>query len=157
MTRSRRKKVVYGLADYQDLPELVELCYMFQKESWQAFADFDDYKVENYFISLMEGDNSEIFVAHRGGYVVGCICVFLYNPPHSNTLFAGDYIWYVVPEERGSMIGVRLMKMFMDWAESNGAKCITTGASSAISTDRTSELFKHLGCEVTGTAIIRRF
>ena len=74
----------------------------------------------------------------------------VYYYPYSNTLVAADYIWYVIPKYRGGMIGVRLMKMFEEWAKGVGAVSVTTGSTSGIKSERGAKLLQRLGYNPVG-------
>ena len=41
MTHLQLEPKEYCVAQISDVPEVVELCARFHKESWQVFADFD--------------------------------------------------------------------------------------------------------------------
>ena len=49
------------------------------------------------------------------------------------------------------MIGVRLMKMFEEWARGVGAVSICTGATSGINSERGALLLQRLGYNPIGT------
>lgn len=150
MTRLRRE---YRVAGISDAIAVVELCRQFQQESWQSFCDFDDHKMLGWVLDRIKDDNSEVFTAWDGNELVGCLIGLAIYYPYSNTLVAGDYLWYVVPEHRGGMVGVRLMKMFESWARDVGAVHICTGATSGIRSDRGLALLERLGFSPVGTIV----
>jgi GNAT superfamily N-acetyltransferase len=147
MTRSRLE---YRTARFTDADKVVELCAKFHAESWQSFADFNVEKMHGWIVSQIDNDDAEIFTAWDGTELIGCLIGMVVTFPYSNTLVAGDYIWYVVPESRGGMTGIRLMRMFESWARGVGAVRISTGATSGINTERASMLMERLGFSPVG-------
>lgn len=150
MTRLRRE---YRVAGVSDAVAVVELCRQFQQESWQKFCDFDEHKMLGWVLDRIKDDGSDVFTAWSGKQLVGGLIGMTFCYPYSNTLVAGDYIWYVVPEHRGGMVGVRLMRMFENWARDVGAVNICTGATSGIKSKRGAALLEKLGYSPVGTSM----
>ena len=93
-------------------------------------------------IVALKGDNPI-------GFMVGCLLEFSY----SKDKFAKQLELYVVPEERGKMAGLQMMKKFIDWSKMNGAKEVIFDVSNqAGSFDK---LAKRLGMEEIGTSYRR--
>jgi len=83
------------------------------------------------------------------GFMIGCLLEFSY----SKDKFAKQLELYVVPEERGKMAGLQMMKKFIDWSKMNGAKEVIFDVSNqAGSFDK---LAKRLGMEEIGTSYRR--
>jgi GNAT superfamily N-acetyltransferase len=143
----------YKVARYIDAAEVTEICKMFHAESWQRFAKFDFDKMQQWIEERIDMDDSDIFTAWDNDLLVGCLVGMAYYYPYSKTLVAGDYIWYVIPEYRGGMIGVRLMKMFEEWARGVGAANICTGATSGINSERGALLLQRLGYSPVGLSM----
>lgn len=148
MTRSRLE---YRNARFTDADKVVELCAKFHAESWQSFADFDVEKMHGWIVSQIDNDDAEIFTAWDGTELVGCLIGMVVTFPYSNTLVAGDYIWYVAPKYRGGMTGVRLMRMYEEWARGVGAVNIMAGVTSGIRIERGAQLLSRLGYSPVGT------
>ena len=135
----------YRLARFTDAHRVVDLCKMFHGESWQRFADFDFDRMLQWVTERIDTDDSDIFTAWDNNLLVGCLIGMAHYYPYSKTLVAGDYIWYVVPEYRGGMIGVRLMRMFEEWARGVVQLIYCTGATSGINSERGALLLQRLG------------
>jgi len=103
----------------------------------------------------IDDDGSLVLGAWSGSDLVGCVIGLTFVPPYSERVVAGDFIWYVRPEYRGGMVGVRLMKMFEDWAVDAGAAQILTGATSGIKSERGAALLERLGFVPTGTSVYK--
>ena len=83
------------------------------------------------------------------GFMIGCLLEFSY----SKDKFAKQLELYVVPEERGKMAGLQMMKKFIDWSKMNEAKEVIFDVSNqAGSFDK---LAKRLGMEEIGTSYRR--
>lgn len=140
----------YKVAKFIDAAEVTEVCKMFHAESYQKFANFNFDQMHEWIEERIDNDDSDIFTAWDGDLLVGCLVGMVYYYPYSNTLVAADYIWYVIPKYRGGMIGVRLMKMFEEWAKGVGAVSITTGSTSGIKSERGAKLLQRLGYNPIG-------
>lgn len=148
MTRSR---LDYRVAKYTDAHDVVDVCADFHAESWQSFANFDADLMYQWIVERIDSDESEIFTAWDGKKLVGALIGLVFCYPYSNTLVAGDYIWYVAPKYRGGMTGVRLMRMYEEWARGVGAAKVTTGVTSGIRIERGEQLLSRLGYSPAGT------
>ena len=133
----------YREASIFEAGAITDLVEEFHAESWQGgiAVDFDWDKTCAWIGDRVDCDESLVLGCWSGSDLAGSIIGFTITYPHSNTLAAGDYIWYVRPEYRGTLIGFRLMKMFEEWARGVGASHILTGATSGIKTDRSCLLY----------------
>ena len=139
----------YSTATLEDSLEVTHIWRMFQRESSQSFADFDWDKAHDQVVSWIDSDDWEIFLAKEGLQVHGLLVGAVSRYPYSNTLVAGDYIWYIAPEHRGGMTGVRLMRMMEKWAKGRGAVVMETGATSGVE-NRAVGLMERLGYTPVG-------
>lgn len=80
------------------------------------------------------------------GMISGSITPYFF----SRGYVASDFVWYVLPEHRGSRTAVRLLQKFKDWAEENGASQLYMGVTTNISAERTGKLLGKLGFEHVG-------
>ena len=148
MTRSRLE---YRTAKHTDAHDLVEICARFHAESWQSFADHDHERMHEWMVERIDCENTEIFMAFDGSEIAGVMVGLVFCFPYSNTLVAGDYIWYVAPKYRGGMTGVRLLRMYEEWARSKDVANIMTGVTSGIRIERGAQLLSRLGYSPAGT------
>jgi GNAT superfamily N-acetyltransferase len=150
-----RLRLDYRLAVELDVPAVTDLICEFHGVSFQRNVDFDWGKMEDWVSDRVNDDGSLVLGCWSGDFLVGAIVGLTFLPPYSNRLVAGDYIWYVRPEHRGGMAGVRLMKMFEDWARDVGAVQILTGATSGINSKRSAALLERLGFVPTGASLYK--
>jgi GNAT superfamily N-acetyltransferase len=150
-----RLPLEYRLAAQLDAIAVTDLCEEFHGLSYQRSVPFDwDIMVE-WVSDRIDDDGSLVLGCWRGSDLVGCVIGLTFVPPYSERVVAGDFIWYVKPKHRGGMVGVRLMKMFEDWAVDAGAAQILTGATSGIKSERGAALLERLGFVPTGTSVYK--
>ena len=150
-----RLPLEYRLAAQTDAIAVTDLCEEFHGASYQKTVPFDwDIMVE-WVSDRIDDDGSLVLGAWSGSDLVGCVIGLTFVPPYSERVVAGDFIWYVRPEHRGGMVGVRLMKMFENWAVDAGAAQILTGATSGIKSERGAALLERLGFVPTGTSVYK--
>ena len=138
-----------------DAIAVTDLCEEFHGASYQRSVPFDwDIMVE-WVSDRIDDDGSLVLGAWSGSDLVGCVIGLTFVPPYTNRVVAGDYIWYVRPQYRGGMVGVRLLRMFEDWAVDAGAAQILTGATSGINRERGAALLERLGFVPTGTSMYK--
>jgi GNAT superfamily N-acetyltransferase len=130
----------YSTATVADSLDVTSIWKRFQEESSQSYVDFDWDKAHEQVLSWIKDENWEIF-----GTLIGAVTTY----PYSKALIAGDYIWYIIPESRGGMTGVRLMRMMETWAKDRGAVSMETGSTSGID-NRANGLMERLGFSPVG-------
>jgi len=140
----------YCIGQLEDVPELTQVLKTFYEDSWQNFADYDDVKMEKWLSEVVQSSSDGVFLAKEEGKIFAVLIGMLDTFPFSNTVIAGDYVWYVLPEKRGGMAGIRLMKWYEAWAKRMGAVRVMTGATSGIKTDRAEKLMMRLGYQAVG-------
>jgi L-amino acid N-acyltransferase YncA len=150
-----RLPLEYRLATEWDVPAVTDLCKEFHGVSYQRTVGFNWDKMSDWVSDRVSDDGSLVYGCWSRDLLVGCIIGLTYVPPYSERVVAGDYIWYVRPEHRGGMAGVRLMRMLESWALDAGAAQILTGATSGIKSERGAALLERLGFVPTGTSMYK--
>ena len=150
-----RLPLEYRLATERDVPAVTDLCQEFHGVSYQKTVPFDWDKMGDWVSDRVSDSGSLVVGAWSGSNLVGSVIGLTFVPPYSNRVVAGDYIWYVKPEYRGGMTGVRLMRMYEQWALDVGAVQILTGATSGVSTDLASALIRRLGFKSIGGSMYK--
>ena len=139
----------YSTATVDDSLDVTHIWRRFQRESSQSYVDFDWDKAHEQVLSWIEDKDWEIFLAWKGRILCGVLIGAVTTYPYSRALIAGDYIWYIIPESRGGMTGVRLMRMMEKWARDRGAVSMETGSTSGIE-NRAMGLMERLGFSPVG-------
>lgn len=106
----------------------------------------------------ISSDSLFLHVAVKGNKVVG----FLWGGTHplapwDMTLVASDYLFYMKPELRGSLMGLRLVKAWKAWAESKGCSEVRLSIASGINEDRVGKMYTLLGFSPFGTVFNHSF
>jgi len=139
----------YSTATVDDSLDVTHIWRRFQRESSQSYVDFDWDKAHEQVLSWIKDKDWEIFLAWKGRILCGVLIGAVTTYPYSKALIAGDYIWYIIPESRGGMTGVRLMRMMEKWARDRGAVSMETGSTSGID-NRANGLMERLGFSPVG-------
>lgn len=145
------KSLEYREARIKDLESLMGLCVMFHGESRWVDYELCLKKLGSFIVSFIEGSDRVVFVAERDGVLVGCIFGELTSMFWSNDLSVYDRMWYVEPDNRGTLVGVRLLKSLIDWSRARGAKEFFVGHSSGIARGRSDLLLRRLGLDSVAT------
>tara|TARA_R100000935_G_scaffold14567_2_gene29201 strand:+ start:142 stop:633 length:492 start_codon:yes stop_codon:yes gene_type:complete len=119
-------------------------------ESSFSRLTFDSAKLLRVAEENAKADNRVIVLAWDNdepvGVFVGNVASYYFGPD----LVATDTIWYVVPEKRGTYIGIKLLSLFEDWARSKGAADIRIGQSSTIKPEVFESLLEKRGYKFIG-------
>ena len=95
-------------------------------------------------------------VAEVNGRIVGMLAGYVVEHWFSHDKVASDYVLYIDPEHRGGMTAVRLIRAFERWAIAQGATVLLPGVSTGVKTEQTRDLYRALGYEPYGVAMMKR-
>ena len=143
--------IEYREARITDLESLLRLCVMFHGESRWVDYELCLKKLSSFIVSFIEDSDRVVFVVDRDGVLVGCIFGELTSMFWSNDLSVYDRMWYVEPNHRGTLAGVRLLKSLINWSRARGAKEFFVGHSSGIARERLDLLLRRLGLDSVAT------
>lgn len=130
--------------------------YMEEAGEYSGLSFDPDTAVSNMLGSVNRPDHL-FLVAVSGREVVGMLwAVCSIVVPWSSDLVALDQILYVVPELRGSHVGIRLLNEYVIWAESLGAKEIRLSVASGVHEEKTGRLYNKLGYSHLGSQYRRK-
>ena len=98
-----------------DKLQLQEMMRMFRDESpIQQYKDIDN---PEYFDSLVDSiiaGRGVIFIENNVGFIIGLISPIIWC---DKTYAMYELAWYVKPKHRMGMVGVRLLKAYIDYAK----------------------------------------
>ena len=137
-------------ATLQDIPALIDLGQVMHAESRYSVMPYLPSRVERTLHMLMNGAGC-VLVAEVDGELVGGFMGACNEHYFSDQKVAGDLAIFVAPEFRGGMLGARLIKSFVEWAQEQGAKIIDTGVTTGVTTPQTEALFAKLGGKLIGS------
>lgn len=138
------------LAMPEDKNEFLALAQM-QVEETLPHLDFVRDLAEETFDQSVKHADPTIFVVEENRTVVGYLLAFLEGYSFTTGVFVVQEVLYVRPDKRGTRAAVRLIKEFVRWGETVGAREWIFGISNKFQPDRTARLFEKLtGAERVG-------
>lgn len=137
-------------ATQEDIPALLAMAAAMHAESRFNVLDFDTQKMRPLFEHLASHENGCLLMAQRDGIAIGFVAAGIAQDFFGQSLMAFEYGVYVVPEHRGSMAGVQLVKTFLCWARARNVHYINMGVTTGVTTDRTGALYERLGAKKVG-------
>lgn len=139
-------------ATLEDIPAIVELGRRMHAESPRfSKLQYAPDKVEATFtIALTDHRYFTLVKVEEDGEIIGGFAGFM--APHwcSYDEVAQDLAVFVRPDRRGGMLAARMVKAFVYWADSRGAKLIALGISTGVMVEETARLYKSLGLKQFG-------
>lgn len=148
--------VMIRLACFLDIPEIINLGNRYVEEEVKTVAHHSAVWDANMsacnLIEAYSRPDQFLHVATRDGEMVGFLWAASHAlAPWNPTLVASDYLFYVVPEWRGSLVGLSLIKAYKSWAKDLGCAEVRLSLASGINEDRVSKMYERLGFSSFGT------
>ncbi len=137
-------------ATFQDIPVAVALAEAMHGETSYRSQRFDWPTVVELFHQLIIIPEGCLFVAEQDDELVGFLAGGIGKNYFGPDLFAFEYGVYLKPGYRRGMAGARLAQTFLDWADSKGVPNKHMAVSTGIETERTGQLYQHLGAREAG-------
>lgn len=128
-----------------DAPKVISLGKQMHEESVYSNLDFDPLRV----LELAEQvvNNPQMFMAKvfDDGEIKGFVAAYVSPHFFGNDLTSGDFAVYVLPEFRKGLIGVKLIKSYIEWCDQKGVKEPLLGVSAGINEEKIGKLYRKLG------------
>jgi GNAT superfamily N-acetyltransferase len=131
-----------------DLPRLASLGERLHGESDYAQYAFNAVKVYEYLCALIESPDGIVLVGEQDSEIIGAFVGHVGSHWFGDCKVSYDLALFVVPERRGSMLGVRFIKEYVRTADAMGVDEILIGNSTAVRSDRVEmveRLYERLG------------
>ena len=127
---------------------LFQFLKAFENDSEFVRGDIE-YARKKYYDMMVDG-SAVILIAEKDNKIVGAIG-FIVAPDlyKENSLLAIETFWYVTPEYRGGMIGIRLIKAFERYAENLGCNRVALIHMSDSYPDMLRKLYIKFGYKLT--------
>lgn len=103
-----------------DVPTIVRMGQRFARMVYGDKLGDNPAQIAALAQQLMTSADGAVFVAEKGGTVVGMIGLLAYAHPMSGERIATEMAWWVEPEHRG--IGMRLLRRAETWATEQHAR-----------------------------------
>jgi|OM-RGC.v1.024548353 Acetyltransferase (GNAT) family. len=140
----------YVVAEEHDLEAMYNLGKDMHEESEFAGLDWDPEKVRSWIHRNIHDTNRFVLCAYDDNKLCGIFIAGISTFYFGNSTISSDYIWYVDKDYRGTRVGIRLLKRYVEWAKSREVDRIQVGVSSGMTVDRTGELLVRMGFEKIG-------
>jgi GNAT superfamily N-acetyltransferase len=133
------------------LRDILKLGIAMQEESDYVAVQFDIEQSARSIVSMViDNPNGFGMLAYDGDKPVGMIAGSVSPYFFSKGKLASDFVWYVLPEARGSRTSVKLLKMFTDYATGVGATELYMGVTTNVGAARTGALLERMGFQHVG-------
>lgn len=130
-------------ATIEDLPQCGPCAEKFYASS-QHLKTFDINRFVAMWTALLSNETGAMFLVLDQNEIVGAIAGVAYPEAYSDELICQEFYWFISPEHRG-MGGVRLYKMFEDWARSKGCSQIRMGHLLDSMPEKVSKFYERMG------------
>lgn len=142
--------MIIRLATFFDVPELLRLADVYVREevapAGHHSTEWDAGMMANNLMSSMNAPSDVVLLAIEDGQIVGYLWAASHClAPWSPIRVASDYLFYVIPERRGSRAAIRLILSYQKWAEGVGCAEVRLSVASGIKQERTGRLYQLLG------------
>lgn len=143
-------------ACFLDIPEIINLGCRYVEEEVKPVAHHSAVWDANVsacgLIEAYSRPDQFLHVAVQDGVIVGFLWAATHGlAPWNPTMVASDFLFYVVPEARGTMAGYRLIKAYKAWATELGCAEVRLSIASGINEVRVGRMFEKLGFSRFGT------
>ena len=135
----------------EDFDALRDLGRMMHEEGSYSHLKFSDRRLLETFGRYMNDPDRIGIIAIQGDKPCGMIGGYVSKYYFSDQIVASDIAWFVLPEFRGTMIGVRLLDAFENWAKAKGVEELRIGISTGVNMEAFDRLMKKRGYSMVGT------
>ena len=102
-------------ANKHDREQVIEMMLAFRKESGIApYSDIDNIDYWHQLLDAIFAGVGMIFIEEGKGLIMGIVTPTIWC---DKTFALQELAWYVKPEHRGSTVGYRLFKTFLDYGK----------------------------------------
>lgn len=149
-------------ASFLDIPSIINLGNRYVEEEVKTTAHhsavWDAEMSAHHLCEAYMRDDLFLWVAVLDGEVVGFLWAAAHlMAPWNPAMVASDYLFYITPERRGTSLGYRLVKQYVEWAESMACCEVRLSIASGINEERVGRMYERLGFESFGTVYNLKF
>lgn len=143
-------------ASFLDIPEVINLGNRYVEEEVKVVqhhsASWNAEQSAHYLCSSLNADDLFLWVAVDDGFIVGFLWAGAHvMAPWTPLRVASDLLFYIVPEKRGTLMGMRLLKAYIAWAKDKGCAEARLSIASGINEKRVGRMYERLGFKPFGT------
>ncbi len=149
-------------ASFLDIPEILNLGSRYVEEEVKAVAhhsaSWDAEQSAHNLCASLSREDLFLWVAVDEGQIVGFLWAGHHElAPWTPVRVASDILFYIIPEKRGTLLGMRLIKALKQWAGENKCSEVRLSIASGINEERVGRMYKRLGFEPFGTVYNLKF
>lgn len=141
-------------ATLDDLTALAVIGHAMFSESRYSRYNYNVSKVVGLVARLIQEDTGIVVVYEKDGQIVGGVMAELGEHYFGECIIAHDYALFVLPEHRGSTIGIRLLKEYVKQATELGAQEVVMANSTGVDVEMFGRLMKLAHFERVGGVYI---
>lgn len=142
-------------AAFEDMDEIVRLARQMHGESRYQHMPFAGDLLAETAGKLIVHDGGFATVGEIDGRLCSLMLAGISERWFTYDLMAFEYGVYVEPEERGGLLGVRMIQSFANWAKALGVKYITLGVTTGINDEVIGKIYQRMGFELVGAVYAR--
>lgn len=132
-----------------DVDRLVMLGQAMHAVSDYAPISYNAAKVARLLVNLINGAGV-VFVAERGGVVVGGLAGGVTEFWFSDEQLGFDYSFLIEPTSANGITALRLIAAFKIWCKAKGARVLKMGITTGMNVERMAKLYRIAGFEQDG-------
>lgn len=117
---------------------------------------FDEDHFLTSYCNLLQSGIAAVWVGHEEQEVAGIIGGIVTQCPFTGDVVAIESFWFVREKFRKDSLGVRLLKLFEEWAVEMGADRICLSCMNQVNPDRMGEFYVKRGYALLEHAYVRR-
>ena len=134
---------------------VVTLGRMAHSESGHRHLSLDlDYLLEN-SERFTRMASKAFWLAWEGDRPVGVFAGIVHDYYFSRDLIAEDSLWYVVPDKRGTRVGLQLLELFEEWADGQDVVDVRVGQTSNLDPRVFNGVLGRTGYDNVGSYFVR--
>ena len=140
------------MARSEDADAVIELGRWQHGESVHRDLPYDAARLKSLWDRVLSGKSGGCVLVAEGadgapcGYLYGSVAPHFFSPAVAATVQA----WYVVPERRGTLAGVKLLHAFRRWSRANGVARLYVNIAGGVDMQRSDRLLRKLGFQCAG-------
>lgn len=101
------------------------MCRSFYDESGLREQPYDESSMRQTLERLMDSDDGLLMLSEADGALTGMAAALAYPSYFNGQRVAQELFWWVKPERRGTVDGIRLLKAVEVWAKDRGCVSLT--------------------------------
>jgi GNAT superfamily N-acetyltransferase len=133
-----------------DIPAMMPLAHEMHRNGVYAGYELDEGQTEHILQALIEHPDVFTMGAFKGDELIGAMLGEIVRDLWVKVTIAIDHIFYIGEEHRGSADGVKLIRLFEQWALQKGADVVRPVVYAGIDNEKVGTMIERMGYAVAG-------